>query len=117
MKQKRRKKESVLRIYERGYDQTDPKKIEKYCGILNDLVEDIHTSKINPTNLIEIIGYLRREYWRGIERLHDMHSQIVNAFIESNRICYPEVFKTDSKIPTNILENQSENSSSTASNP
>jgi len=56
------KKPSVGDSYSKGWNETNPKKIEEYLTILNDLAENIEVKgRLTKANLIEVLGYLQRQ--------------------------------------------------------
>lgn len=52
-------KKSIFKAYRKGYKQQDPKRVEAYAQITNDLSEGLEIgNRLSKKSLAEVIGYL-----------------------------------------------------------
>ena len=68
----------VLKTYHAGWEQKDPKRIEEYHSLINDLAEDIFIKeRCTKALLIETLGYVMAEKERLIECFNELHGDVL----------------------------------------
>lgn len=99
MKKTPKKKEAVIDLLHRGYNQKDKKAIEFYDTVLNDLAEDIDIrGRLTKANLIEVIGYLERELQNSIDRLSSLRLELIGLATKSlSKECKARKGEADTK--------------------
>lgn len=78
------KKPNVLTLLKKGYNERDPRRLEFYATIENDLAEGIEIKgRLTRENLIEVIGHLRAVDQQRINEYNWLEMELLGLVTKS----------------------------------